>query len=294
MRWNRLQIASRPMILLQIAGTILGPTLLAPVARGAEEPASTSSASQSEAVDLAKKLTNPVADLVSVPFQANWNMGVGPDDDTQWLLNFQPVVPIRLSAKWNLIQRVIIPVLSQPPLAPGGESTFGLGDILASSFFSPVESKIIWGVGPALSVPISTDPALGSEKWSIGPTFVILKQSGPWTYGVLWNQIWSFADAGGTEAPDVSQMFTQPFLAYTNKKAVTFTINSETTTNWKAPDGEEWTIPVNLMVAKLSKFGPFPASYQFALGYYIDSPEGGPSWKIRAVFTLLLPKGKAS
>ena len=260
----------------------------------AEEAAAPTPGGKSEAVDLAKKLSNPLADLVSVPFQANWNMGVGSEDDTQWLMNIQPVVPITLSKKWNLIQRVIMPLLSQPPLVPGGETTFGFGDFLASSFFSPADTKIIWGVGPALSIPISSSPALGSQKWSIGPTFVILKQSGPWTYGILWNQIWSVANSGGDDAPDVSQMYTQPFLAYTTKKAVTFTINSETSTNWKAPGGEEWTIPINLMVAKLSTFGPFPASYQIGFGYYIESPEGGPTWKLRAAFTLLLPKKKLS
>src|SRR5262245_61725214 len=250
---------TRKMTPTLLAMAIVAMGLYATTVNGAEEAAEAAPGSHDEAVDLAKKLNNPLADLVSVPFQANWNMGVGPDDETQWLLNFQPVIPIHLSAKWNLIQRVIVPVLSQPPLVPGGETTFGIGDILATSFFSPAQSKIIWGVGPALSVPVSTDPALGSQKWSIGPSFVILKQTGPWTFGVLWNQIWSFADANGTEAPDVSQMYTQPFLAYTNKKAVTFAINSETSTNWKAPDGEEWTIPINLMISKLSTFGPFPA-----------------------------------
>jgi hypothetical protein len=254
----------------------------APAAGGAEE-----------AADLAKKLNNPVSDLVSVPFQANWNAGFGSDDDTQFLLNIQPVVPFTLNKEWNLIVRTIIPVLGQPPLTPGESATFGMGDILGSVFFSPSNTKkFIWGIGPALSLPTGADPALGSETWSGGPTFVILRQHGGWTYGVLWNQIWGFADAGDSDVADVSQMFTQPFLAYTNKRAETFTINSEATTNWEAPSGEEWTIPIIFMYTKLAKFGPFPAAYQVGIGDYVESPDVGPSWKLRATFTLLLPRKK--
>jgi hypothetical protein len=246
-----------------------------------------------KATDLAKKLNNPISDLVSVPFQANWNAGVGPEDGTQFLLNIQPVVPSTLNKDWNLITRVIVPVLGQPALTPGGPSSFGMSDILASVFFSPSGSKkVIWGVGPVLSLPTSSEPTLGSRQWSAGPTFVILKQSGPWTYGALWNQIWSFAEASDTNPPSVSQMYTQPFLAYTTKKALTFNVSSETITNWEAPSGEEWTIPIIFQVSKLSWFGPFPASFGVGIGDYLDSPDGGPSWKLRANFTLILPRKK--
>jgi len=124
----------------------------APAAPGEHDP-----------TDLAKKLANPISDLVSVPFQANWNAGVGPDDDTQFLLNIQPVVPFTLNKDWNLITRVIVPVLGQPPLTPGASATFGLGDILGSVFFSPSTAKngLTWGVGPALSLPTGSDPTLG-------------------------------------------------------------------------------------------------------------------------------------
>ena len=245
------------------------------------------------AQELAKKLSNPVSDLVSVPFQANWDDGVGPDNDTRFILNIQPVVPFSLTPQWNLIARVITPLISQPPLVSGGSSTFGFGDILASAFFSPAQpGKFIWGVGPVLSLPTSSDPVLGAEKWSAGPTFVILKQSGQWTYGALWNQVWSFADSGDTDRPEVSQMFLQPFLSYSTKTGLTTTLNSESTANWEAPSGEEWTVPIILQVSKISSFGPFPASYGVGVASYVEKPEGGPSWKLRASLTLLLPRKK--
>ena len=273
------EIASS-LVLLALTGTI-------PLhAQGAAAP------QQGEgSADLAKKLSNPVSDLVSVPFQFNWENGVGPNKNTRFILNIQPVVPFTLNPKWNLIARVITPLVSQPPLVAGGAATFGVSDILASFFFSPAQPRgFIWGVGPVFSLPSTADPFLGTGKWSAGPTVVVLKQAGPWTYGALWNQVWSFA--GDTARGDVSQMFLQPFVAYTSKSAVTVTVNSEATANWKASSGQQWTIPINVLVSKISWFGPFPASYGVGAGVFVEKPTGGPSWKLRAIATVLLPRKK--
>ena len=243
-----------------------------------------------ESAELQKKLSNPISDLVSVPFQFNWEQGVGPNEQTRFILNVQPVMPFQLNEDWNLIARVIVPLVSQPPLFEGGVSAFGVSDILTSFFFSPSKSSgLTWGVGPVVSLPSTTVPTLGTEKWSAGPTVVALKQSGPWTYGVLWNQIWSFS--GNTERSDVNQMFLQPFVAYNTKSRWTFTLQSETTANWEV-DEDRWTVPVNVLVAKLSSFGPFPASYLFGFGVFAEHLEIGPSWKIRSGITLLLPRRK--
>src|SRR5262245_4440527 len=154
--------------------------------------ASSSQAQNAPAADtaqLAKDLSNPIADLVSVPFQFNWEQGVGDQDATRTVLNVQPVVPFTLNDKWNLIGRWIMPLVSQPSLAPGMESTFGFSDITFSAFFSPKSSSgFTWGIGPAVVLPMTDDPTLGSGKWQAGPTIVMLKQSGSWTYGILANQ----------------------------------------------------------------------------------------------------------
>ena len=252
------------------------------------EPPKAEESEQETQQALAKKLSNPVADLVSIPFQANWQQGVGADGATQFILNIQPVIPFTLSKSLNLIVRSITPIIGQPPLVPGGTSVSDLGDNFTSFFFSPVKSKIIWGLGPAFSLPTSDNPSLGTGKWEAGPTFVVLKQSKGWTYGMLWNWVWSFA--GDANRSDVSAMFTQPFVAYTTKKSYTITLNSEASTNFEAESGQKWTIPINLMLSKLSWFGPFPASYQVGLGYYVESPTGGPDWKLRVAFVLLLPR----
>jgi hypothetical protein len=239
--------------------------------------------------DLALKLANPVSDLVSVPFQFNWEQNVGPNEQTRFVLNVQPVLPFALNQDWNLIARVIMPFVSQPPLFEGGAPAFGVSDILTSFFFSPRRGGLIWGVGPVISLPSTSVPTLGTEKWSAGPTVVALKQDGRWTYGALWNQVWSFS--GNDARNDVNQMFLQPFLSYQATPTVTLTVQSETTANWEV-DEDRWTVPINAIVSKLSSFGVFPASYQFGFGVWASRPETGPSWRLRGAIVLLLPRGR--
>lgn len=266
---------------------LLGMILVSSSTVGQAQQPPAAPATQSSAEDLAKKLANPISDLVSVPFQFNWEQNVGPSEATRFILNVQPVMPFALNQDWNLIARVIVPFVSQPALVEGGEPTFGVSDILASFFFSPSRPGLTWGVGPAISLPSTSVPSLGTEKWSAGPTAVVLKQTGKMTYGALWNQVWSFS--GNTDRADVNQMFLQPFVAYQATRTVTVTLQSETTANWEV-DEDRWTVPINVLFAKLSSFGVFPASYQLGFGALVAHPNVGPSWKIRGAIVILLPR----
>ncbi|NHF74756.1 transporter [Paracoccus sp. 12-3] len=239
--------------------------------------------------ELAKQLTNPVASLVSVPFQLNHDSGYGPNDGSRIVLNVQPVIPFKINDEWNLISRTIITIVRQNDIVGSSGTQFGLGDTVQSLFLSPSKpgsNGVIWGAGVVLLLPTATEPELGGDKWGAGPTGVVLRQSGPWTYGVLANHIWSFA--GSDDAADVNATFLQTFLTYTTEDSWTFALNTESTYDWES---EQWSVPVNFMVNKLVNMNGQPVSFQAGIRYWADGPEGGPEgFGARAGATLLFPK----
>jgi hypothetical protein len=243
---------------------------------------------KAKAAELAKELQNPIANLISVPIQNNFDFGAGPDGDGfQYKVNVQPVIPISLSEHWNLITRTIVPIVYQENIV-GTSSQSGLADTMESFFFSHVKPAFggwIWGAGPAFLLPTATDDLLGAEKWGAGPTAVVLKQQKGWTYGALANHIWSFAGESGRA--EVNATFLQPFLAYTTKTFTSFTLNTESTYDWQA---EQWTVPMNVMVQQLVKIGKQPVAFQFGYRYYAEKPDGGPDWGLRFAITFMFPK----
>ena len=258
--------------------------------RHASETAKRESAqarSPAEAQELAKKLSNPVASLISFPLQGNFDFGMGTGSGWRYTLNVQPVIPIKLNENWNVISRTIIPVIHQSNVTGPGTSQSGLGDLTQSFFFSPNKSEpFIWAVGPALLLPTATDAQLGTQKFGLGPTALILKQVRGWTYGILANHIWSVA--GKSSRSDVSATFLQPFLAYTNRQAWTYTINTESTYDWVS---NSWSVPINPLVSKLVRFGKQPMSFGGGIKCWVKNPTGGPeNCSIRIVITALFPK----
>jgi hypothetical protein len=228
---------------------------------------------------------NPVANLISVPFQNNTNFGYGPYSRTQNVLNIQPVIPFKLTPEWNLITRWVTPVLWQPRLSPvlGGET--GLGNIQPSFFLSPAEpGKIIWGVGPVLWLPTATDKTLGVNKWGGGPSAVVLRIDGPWVFGALVNNVWA-----GTQNQRVNQMLIQPFLNYNLPHGWYLTTSPVITANWLAAQSDRWTVPVGGGVGRLFKVGKLPINAQVQGFYNVVKPDSGPNWTLRFQIQALFP-----
>jgi hypothetical protein len=238
---------------------------------------------------LAKETQNPVSDLISVPFESNFNFGVGPNDDLQYILYVQPVVPFRLSKDWNLITRTIIPLIDQPELGPGVGDVFGLGDIQLSQFLSPAKSgALIWGIGPIFQFPTATDDALGSDKWSAGPTAAALTIRGPWVAGALVNHLWSFA--GDDDRADVNQTLIQPIVNYNLPGGWFLSSVPYITANWEKDGDDRWTVPIGIGVGKVHRFGTQPVSLQLTPYYNVVRPDDAAEWTLQFRINLLFPK----
>jgi hypothetical protein len=255
------------------------------IEQGRASPSEGEGAANSQA-ELAKKLLNPVADLISVPFQYNMAYNIGPKDATAQVLNIQPVIPIHLNQDWNLITRTILPVENIQSVAPGVDSMSGIGDITQSFFLSPVKPVNGWilGAGPVFLWPSGTDGFSG-RKYGAGPTIVALRQEHGWTYGLLANHIWSFA--GPDTTADVNKTFLQPFLNYTFKTHTSIICNTESTYDWTE---SQWTIPINFDVQQLIRIGRLPVAIEAGPTYYADAPPGGPDWGFRVNVTFLFPE----
>ncbi|WP_223160935.1 hypothetical protein [Salinicola aestuarinus] len=246
-------------------------------------------AQTTDSADLAQQLTNPVASLISVPFQLNYDENVGAGRGDRYLLNVQPVIPFSIAEDWNLVSRTILPIISQDGVVPGDGSQFGMGDIVQSLFFSPKEttaSGLIWGAGPVLLFPTASEETLGGDKWGAGPTGVVLKQSGPWTTGMLANHLWDVA--GESDRAPINATFVQPFMAYTTPDAWTYSLNTESTYDWET---NQWSVPINAFATKLTSLGAQPISVGGGVRYWAEQPDGGPDgWGARLIATLLYPQ----
>ena len=239
-----------------------------------------------DATDLAKKTQNPVADLISVPFQNNFFFSED-DGDLFWQMNVQPVVPFNLNEDWKVITRTILPVLGLES-APPGVNTFGIGDLNSTFFFSPrKDSDLTWGVGPILTIPTASQSAFGTGKWSAGPSAVALKMAGPWVVGALVNNQWSFAGWGDE---NVNFFLLQPFINYNFEGGVYASFAPIITADWTADSGERWTVPLGGGFGKVFNIGKQPINTSLQAYYNVERPTGGPEWSLRFQVQFLFPK----
>jgi hypothetical protein len=239
--------------------------------------------------ELAKTAQNPVANIISLPFQNNTNFNFGPREKTQNILNIQPVFPFALGADWNLITRTIVPVISQPPLFAGDDRENGLGDITFTAFLSPAApGSLIWGAGPVLLLPSATDEKLGTERWGAGPSAVALTIRGPWLFGVLANHIWSFAGDGDRD--DVNQTLIQPFINYNFPGGWFLTSSPIITANWESDNDQRWTVPLGGGAGKLFFIGRQPVNVSVQGFYNVEKPDFQADWTLRLNVQFLFPR----
>ncbi len=237
-----------------------------------------------DAADLAQDLANPLAAIISVPFQLNYddNIGAG-DTGSRTTLNFQPVIPFALDNGANIITRTIIPYIWQEDVIPG-TSQSGFGDVLVSAWYSrTTENDLTWGVGPVLRVPTFSD--VSGDTWAGGVTGIVLQQTGPWTLGMMANHIW---DLESSPTTPTNVTFMQPFAAYSTPSAWTYSLQSETTYDRTT---DSWSIPVNASVSKLAMIGGKPVNLQAGAGYWLKSPVGGAEgWRFRLQAQFVIPR----
>lgn len=239
---------------------------------------------QPSADELSQKAANPIANLLSVPFQLNNDFGLGTYDRTRNVLNIQPVLPL---SDGKIITRTIFPVVWLPDITQeSGTYASGLGDIVFTAFYVPPSGSVMWGIGPVLQIP-SGGEKRGTQKWGLGPSFVALKQSSAWTFGILANNVWSIA--GDSNRPDVNQGLLQYFIVrqlgngwYVNSAPII-------TVNWKADSGQRWVVPFGAGGGKLVFLGKLPVNLQSQVYYNVVKPDIGPDWQLRFQLQVLLP-----
>ncbi len=275
-------ILSLAAALLLSTAADVPPPPATPVAASPHPAAALGGASLDE---LAKQLQNPIADLVSVPFQNNFNGGGAAGLGAAYNLNFQPVIPIELTESWNLIVRPIVPYYSLP--LPDGERSTGLGEIMLETFFSPSKAgAFVWGIGPVFSFPTATNDAVATGCFAAGPVIAAVYMEGPWVVGALFTQLDAFARMGSAHLDTTSL---QVFLNYNLPKAWSIGTAPTFLVNWNQV-GEQWTVPVGASIAKTLSIARQPISLSFSYYANVVHPEGGSPWLTRFVVTFMFPK----
>ena len=235
--------------------------------------------------ELSAAAANPLADLMSFPFQNNLNMNYGEYNRNMNVLNIQPVIPL---AGGKLITRTIFPIVRIPDFSTeSGKLSSGLTDMVFTAFYVPESKGLMWGFGTVVELPTGGS-IRGSQKWSAGPSLVLMAQPGDWTFGALMNNAWSFA--GNSDSDDVNHMLANLFVVrqlgggwYVNSAPII-------TADWTADSEDRWIVPLGGGGGKLVMLGgKLPLNLQTQLYYNVVRPDFGPEWQWRVQAQILLP-----
>ena len=277
-------LASLELNLGAVMPSLVGATLV----QDAPPPEIAATSAPQDAGALARQIQNPVADLISLPLQNNTSFNVGFDNEIRNVLNIQPIIPVTVG-DWHLINRIIMPVVYQPAIAPGLSSEFGLGDTNYTLFFSPAAAQsVIWGVGPSLDIPTATANALGTGQWNLGPSAVVLTMPDPWVIGGLWQHLWTLG--GDSNRPNINRTLVQYFVNYNLDGGWYLTSAPIITGDWNAPSGEDWVVPFGGGFGKIFRIGDQPMNASFQAFYNVVDTTASGDWSIRFQLQFLFPK----
>jgi hypothetical protein len=249
-----------------------------------------------ESDDLAKKLQNPFADMITFPLQNITSLGIGSDDGSSGscprprncrdnVLNLQPVVPLHLTPSWNLLARPILPL--SHTTVPDHE--FGLGDLNFEPFLSPSKpASVVWGLGPVLGFPTATGENLGTGKWTAGPSLAVFMLRGHWAFSLILNQQWSYA--GDSARDRVSLLQIQPTLTYILGHGWFLTSGPLIAADWTEPSDQHWTVPLGGGVGRIVSIGKQKFNLQLEGYGNVIRPDYGPESMILVTVTLLFPR----
>ena len=234
--------------------------------------------------EIAKASQNPLTAMYSLPIQNNTYFG----DEVRNMANIQPVLPFDVGDDWTLVTRTVLPVVYNG--MQHGSDDWGLGDTTMTGFFTPKKtgsSGIVWGVGPTVLIPTSTDhTSMGVGEWGAGVSAVALAVHGKWVYGGLISNVWSFSGD-----KKVNSMTLQPFVNYNLGDGVFIASVPIITANWKADSHNTWTIPVGLGVGKAMKMGSTPFTAQIHAYYNVERPDfNDEKWQMRVQVQWLFPR----
>jgi len=241
--------------------------------------------------EIAKKLANPIANMISVPLQYEFSRGLGKTQGgSEQSVLFQPVAPFNLGGGDVFILRPIVAGVREVSISGAignSYSGYGISSVTIESFYAPnTNSSWIWGIGPYAQSPSGNSGYFGSQQTGAGVTAVVLNRSGPWTYGVLGYQSWNIG--GNPTYGTQNNLFGEPFIAFTTKAAWTFTANMEAQYNY---DTHRTTNPLYAGLSKVEVFDGVPISFGAGPIYYVSNTPGGPSgWGARATVTLVILK----
>ncbi len=234
--------------------------------------------------DLAKQFHNPLGTLTALPMQLDVDFNIGDERQTAYTYTFQPIFPIKLNKNWTLVSYTILPVTSIPDSS--GSRYSGLGDLEVFLYLTPAKPKgtFIWGIGPNVVFPTATNSNLGTSKWSVGPALALGVQSRSWTAFGLFDNVWSVGGWGDTP---VNTFNFQYYITWQSPGSWFLITNYVINSDWLAPVGEKWTVPLGAGAGSMVKFHKLSGAAYIQSSYNVVAPTGGSNWGVVFAFELI-------